>query len=83
MEDTLSYTYLFYLSYTSRIPLIYLPYVLYLILFLIPPAGKNLLDGRYSSFGYTIEGAELLKDVREGDVIASAKVVKGIENLQR
>ena len=68
----------------SLIPyLIYLPYVLYLILFLIPPAGKNLLDGRYSSFGYTIEGAELLKDVREGDVIASAKVVKGIENLQR
>jgi cyclophilin family peptidyl-prolyl cis-trans isomerase len=47
----------------------------------LTPAGKNLLDGRYSCFGYTIEGADLLKAVKEGDVVASAKVVKGIENL--
>lgn len=48
----------------------------------LTPAGKNLMDGRYSCFGYTIEGGELLKAVREGDVIASAKVVKGAEFLK-
>eukprot|EP00640_Fibrocapsa_japonica_P001821 CAMPEP_0113937516 /NCGR_PEP_ID=MMETSP1339-20121228/4128_1 /TAXON_ID=94617 /ORGANISM="Fibrocapsa japonica" /LENGTH=444 /DNA_ID=CAMNT_0000940315 /DNA_START=76 /DNA_END=1410 /DNA_ORIENTATION=+ /assembly_acc=CAM_ASM_000762 len=49
----------------------------------LTPAGKNLLDGRYSAFGYTIEGAELLKNVEEGDIIKSAKVIKGLENLKR
>lgn len=49
----------------------------------LTPAGKNMLDGRYSCFGYTTDGADLLKDVKEGDVIQSVKVVKGIENLQR
>lgn len=43
----------------------------------LTPAGKNMLDGRYSCFGYTVEGAELLKAVKEGDVVASAKVTKG------
>jgi len=47
----------------------------------LTPAGKNLLDGRYTCFGYTIENAELLAGVKEGDVIVSAKVVKGAENL--
>ena len=45
--------------------------------------GKNLLDGRYNCFGYTVEGQDLLKDVKEGDVVVSAKVVKGLENLKR
>lgn len=49
----------------------------------LTPAGKNLLDGRYSNFGYTVENADLLKDVKEGDVIKSAKVTKGLENLKR
>lgn len=49
----------------------------------LTPAGRNLLDGRYALFGYTLDGAELMKDVKEGDIIASAKVVKGIENLSR
>jgi len=49
----------------------------------LTPAGKNLLDGRYSCFGYTVEGAELLKGVKEGDVIVSAKVTKGIERLMK
>merc|ERR1712205_7502 len=40
----------------------------------LTPAGKNLLDGRYACFGYTIDGARLLSDVKEGDVIVSAKV---------
>ncbi len=45
----------------------------------LTPAGKNLLDGRYACFGYTVDGAELLKDVKEGDIITSAKVtnIKG------
>lgn len=44
------------------------------------PAGKNLLDGRYAEFGYTVENAELLADVKEGDVIKSAKILGGMEN---
>lgn len=47
----------------------------------LTPAGKNLLDGRYACFGYTVDGARLLSDVKEGDLIVSAKVVKGMENL--
>lgn len=47
----------------------------------LTPAGKNLLDGRYSCFGYTVEGARFLSDLKEGDVIASAKVVEGADNL--
>lgn len=47
----------------------------------LTPAGKNMLDGRYSEFGYTVEGADLIKDVKEGDIIQSAKVVDGIQNL--
>ena len=49
----------------------------------LTPAGRNLLDGRYALFGYTLDGADLLKDVKEGDIISSAKVTKGIENLVR
>ena len=45
-------------------------------------AGKNLLDGRYACFGYTVDGARLLSDVKEGDIIASAKVVEGLSNLK-
>lgn len=48
----------------------------------LTPAGKNLLDGRYSCFGYTVEGAEALKAVREGDVILSAKILSGAESLE-
>ena len=48
----------------------------------LTPAGKNLLDGRYACFGYTVEGADILKEIKEGDIIESAKVVKGIENLK-
>ena len=47
----------------------------------LTPAGKNMLDGRYTCFGYTTEGADLLKSVQVGDVITSAKVVKGAANL--
>ncbi len=62
----------------------YLPFKVFWLLFEsdLTPAGKNLLDGRYACFGYTIENAELLAGVKEGDVIASAKVTKGLENLK-
>lgn len=46
----------------------------------LTPAGKNLLDGRYSQFGYTVNNEDLLADVKEGDIIKSAKVLSGKEN---
>lgn len=47
----------------------------------LTPAGKNVLDGRYPCFGYVVEGADFLSDAKEGDIIVSAKVTEGIENL--
>ena len=48
----------------------------------ITPPGYNLMDGRYSVFGYLIEGKEVLEELTAGDQIISAKVVDGIENLK-
>lgn len=47
----------------------------------LTPAGRNLLDGRYSVFGYLTEGKEILDKLKAGDKIESATVVQGIENL--
>lgn len=47
----------------------------------LTPAGRNLLDGRYSVFGYLTEGKEVLEQLKEGDKIESAKVIQGAENL--
>ena len=47
----------------------------------LTPAGRNLLDGRYSVFGYMTEGKEVLEQLKEGDKIISAKVIQGVENL--
>jgi peptidylprolyl isomerase len=47
----------------------------------LTPAGKNVLDGRYPCFGYVVEGADFLSSIKEGDIIMSAKVSKGSENL--
>jgi len=49
----------------------------------LTPAGKNVLDGRYPCFGYVVEGAEFLQDVKEGDIIVSAKVTEGLEYLKQ
>jgi len=49
----------------------------------LTPAGKNLLDGRYPCFGYVVEGADFLQDIKEGDVITSSKVTSGLEYLQQ
>lgn len=48
----------------------------------LTPAGKNMLDGRYTNFGFTVGNPDLLKGVKEGDIIKSAKVVAGKENLR-
>ncbi len=47
----------------------------------LTPAGRNLLDGRYSVFGYVTEGKEVLERLKAGDKIESAKVIEGAENL--
>jgi peptidylprolyl isomerase len=47
----------------------------------LTPAGRNLLDGRYSVFGYLTEGREVLDKLTAGDKIESATVVQGLENL--
>jgi len=47
------------------------------------PAGKNLLDGRYGSFGYTVGGNVFLRQIKEGDIILSMKVTNGLDRLVR
>ena len=47
----------------------------------LTPAGKNVLDGRYPCFGYVVEGADFLHDVKEGDIIVSVKVTEGADKL--
>ena len=47
----------------------------------LTPPGYNLMDGRYSVFGYAVEGKDTLAELTAGDKIISAKVVKGLENL--
>jgi len=47
---------------------------------LVPP-GRNTLDGFYTCFGYTTKNAMLLKQVEPGDIVVSAKVLSGMENL--
>jgi peptidylprolyl isomerase len=47
----------------------------------LTPAGRNLLDGRYAVFGYTVSGQDVLDQLKEGDKILSAKVVEGLDHL--
>ena len=48
----------------------------------LTPAGLNLLDGRYSVFGYTVDGKESLDKMgRQGGKILSAKVIDGLDNF--
>ena len=42
----------------------------------LTPAGKNFLDGRYSSFGYTVKGDTFLNDLQVGDVIEKVTILK-------
>ncbi|UBF27523.1 peptidylprolyl isomerase [Kovacikia minuta CCNUW1] len=47
----------------------------------LTPAGLNLLDGRYSIFGFVVEGKEVLGKLKAGDKIESAKVIRGLDHL--
>ena len=47
----------------------------------LTPSGTNILDGRYAVFGYVVDGQELLRELKAGDVIKSIKVLVGAENL--
>jgi peptidylprolyl isomerase len=47
----------------------------------LTPAGRNMLDGRYAVFAYTIEGKDTLRKLSADDKIISARVIDGLENL--
>ncbi|WP_050765999.1 peptidylprolyl isomerase [Synechococcus sp. PCC 7335] len=49
----------------------------------LTPAGRNMLDGRYAVFGYTIDGKEVLRSLSQDDKIISASVIDGLENLEQ
>ena len=49
----------------------------------ITPPGYNLMDGRYSVFGYLVEGKDVLEELGADDKIISARVIDGIENLKQ
>jgi peptidylprolyl isomerase len=49
----------------------------------LTPAGRNLLDGRYSVFGYVVSGQDVLGQLKPTDKIISAKVIDGLENFQK
>ncbi len=48
----------------------------------LTPAGLNLMDGRYAVFGYVTEGTEVLRKIKPGDRILSARIISGKENLK-
>lgn len=48
----------------------------------LTPPGFNLLDGRYSVFGYVVEGQDVLEKLKEDDQIISTTVIDGAENLE-
>ncbi|MBV5261567.1 peptidylprolyl isomerase [Synechococcus moorigangaii CMS01] len=47
----------------------------------LAPPGFNLMDGRYSVFGYTVAGKDVLENLTKADKIITAKVIKGADNL--
>jgi peptidylprolyl isomerase len=47
----------------------------------LTPPGFNLMDGRYSVFGYVVKGKETLEKLSEKDKVIAAKVIAGSENL--
>ncbi|CAN1320489.1 Peptidyl-prolyl cis-trans isomerase CYP38, chloroplastic [Linum perenne] len=47
----------------------------------LTPSNANILDGRYTVFGYITKNEDLLADLKVGDVIESMQVVAGLENL--
>ena len=49
----------------------------------LTPAGLNLLDGNFATFGYVTEGVENLRQITLNDKVISAKLLSGSENLVR
>ena len=47
----------------------------------VTPSGANILDGRYAVFGYVIKNADVLADLKPGDVIQSVRVTDGAHRL--
>jgi peptidylprolyl isomerase len=47
----------------------------------LTPAGLNLLDGRYTVFGYVVENKEVLENLGQGDHINSIRVISGADHL--
>jgi len=47
----------------------------------LTPSNANILDGRYTVFGYVTENQDLLADLKVGDIIESVRVVNGLDNL--
>ncbi|KAL7140821.1 hypothetical protein ABFS83_08G012600 [Erythranthe nasuta] len=47
----------------------------------LTPSNANILDGRYSVFGYVTQNEDFLADLKVGDVIESVQVVAGLDNL--
>lgn len=50
--------------------------------FYITLADLPFLDGSYAVFGYVTEGMDVVDQIQQGDVIESARVVEGLENLK-
>ena len=46
------------------------------------PAGRNLIDGSNSAFGYVVEGEEILNELDVKDKIISIKILDGLEKLK-
>ena len=44
-------------------------------------ADLPFLDGSYAVFGYVAEGLDVVDVIQQGDVIESAQVIEGLDNL--
>ncbi|KAM7501381.1 hypothetical protein LguiB_000285 [Lonicera macranthoides] len=47
----------------------------------LTPNNANVLDGRYSVFGYITQNKDCLADLKVGDVIELIQAVSGLDNL--
>jgi cyclophilin family peptidyl-prolyl cis-trans isomerase len=50
--------------------------------FYIALGDLEVLDGSYAVFGYVTRGMNVVDQIQQGDLIESAKVISGLENLQ-
>lgn len=48
----------------------------------LTPAGLNLVDGRYSAFGYVVDGFDVLEELGVDDRIVRMRVIEGADHLQ-